>query len=251
MKKYLLVSIILLVFNRLCAQNMEIAVQANSGLFHYAGNGAASTSAMIAGNQNYTDNPYGNKNGFSYGVGVQVQHVGQSGFILGLQAGYEILRSKVTINSYDSGGISYSVQGQGLGALFSSPVNGSSFLQDQSIDLSPYIGYRLKFKKIAIDLLPGADIGLNLSSYDKGEATLTDYTSTQALPVYRTNYKRPDAPTDVRIRFGGALNYKKVAFTASYAHGLINYDKNMTGGNYNVHSELIRFGIAYKLSSAL
>lgn|GEM_PF-5679109 len=55
MKKYLLVSIILLVFNRLCAQNMEIAVQANSGLFHYAGNGAASTSAMIAGNQNYTD----------------------------------------------------------------------------------------------------------------------------------------------------------------------------------------------------
>lgn len=246
MKKYLLVSIILLVFNRLCAQNMEIFVQANSGLFHYAGNGATSTSAMIAGNPNYTDNPYGNKNGFSYGIGVQAQHVSKSGFIVGLQAGYEILRSKVTINSYQSGGYN-PVSQQGLGGLFYSPANGNSFLQDQSIILSPYIGYHLKFKKITIDLLPGVDIGLNLSSYDKGEATLTDYTSTQALPVYRTNYKRPDAPTDVRMRFGGALNYKKVAFTASYAHGLTNYDKNMTGRNYNVHSELIRFGIAYKI----
>lgn len=248
MKKYILVSIMLLALNTVYAQKMELSVQAYSGLFRYAGDCTASTSAIIGGSQNYTNNPYGNKNGFSYGIGIQAQHVSKSGFIMGLQGGYEILRSKVLINNYDSPGLFYlTAQGQGLGALFSSQVNGSSFLQDQSINLSPYIGYRLKFKRFSIDLLPGMDIGLNLSSYDKGEATLINYTSTQALPTYKTDSKRPDAPTDVRIKFGSALNYKRVAFTASYAHGLINYEKNMTGGSHEAHSELIRFGISYKL----
>lgn len=246
MKKYLLVSIILQVFNHLYAQKTEMSFQAYSGLFHYAGSGAASTSAMIEGGQNYTNNPFGSKNGFSYGIGTQAQHVGKGGFIIGLQAGYEILRSKVTITSYQSGGPSISQPG--LGALFYSPANGNSFLQNQSVNISPYIGYRLKLKKISIDMLPGIDIGANLSSYDKGEATLVDYHSTQALPTYYTNFKRPDAPMDVRIRFGGALNYKRVAFIASYAHGLTNYEKNMTGSNLNARSELIRFGLAYKLS---
>jgi len=254
MKKRVPLLLMLCACNYLFAQKIETSVQVYSGLFHYAGNGTASTSAMIEGSQNYTDNPYGNKNGFSYGIGIQAQQVSRGGFIIGLQAGYEILRSKVTITSYGNDPNGYNNAGYnglnpGLGALFSSPATGSSFLQDQSINLSPYIGYRLKLKNMSIDLLPGIDIGLNLSSYDKGEVTLVDNTSTQAQPTYKTDYKRPRAPTDVRIKFGGALNYKKVAFTASYAHGIINYDKNMTGGNYDVHSELIRFGIAYKLSN--
>jgi len=251
MRKYLLLLLNLCACNYLFAQKIEISVQAYSGLFHYAGNGTASTSAIIQSTtpgQDYTNNPYGNKNAFSYGMGIQAQHVGKSGFIAGLQAGYEILRSKVVINDYKSD--YYTIYPfYGLGALFPYQVKGSSFLQDQSINLSPYVGYRLKFKKTSIDLLPGVDIAFNLSSYDKGKATLTYPPSTQVEDTYQTNYKRPDAPTDVRIKFGGALNYKRVAFTASYAHGLINYDKNVTGGDYNAHSELIRFGIAYKLSN--
>ena len=246
MKKYLLLLFILCACNDLLAQKVEISIQAYSGLFHYAGNGSASTTDIAQSGppvHDYTTNPYGNKNGFSYGTGLQAQRVSKNGFIVGLGVNYEILRSKVTINNFNPGFFYASAQLYGYGPVVSQ-VNGSAFLQDQSINLSPYIGYRLKFKKTSIDLLPGIDIDLNLSSYDKGEATVT-YLSPPS-GVHRANNKRPDAPADVRLKFGGALNYKRLAFTASYAHGLINYNKDMPG-DFNVHSELIRFGIAYKL----
>jgi len=249
MKRYLLVTIIILLFNYLYAQKFELSVQAYSGLFHYSGNGAVSTSTFIQSSSpghDYTNNPYGNKNAFSYGAGLQVQHVAKSGFVIGLGGQYEILRSKVIINGYYPD-IVYPFYN--IATPLPYRVNGNSFLQDQDIDLNPYIGYRVKFNTISIDILPGFDVGFNLSSYDKGKATSVNPPSNQPPETYQTNFKRPDAPTDIRLRLGLAANYKRVSVTASYAHGLTNYDKNMTGGNYDVRSELIRFGMAYKLSN--
>jgi hypothetical protein len=251
MKKYFILIIVILVFNHVRAQNIEISVQANSGLFHYAGNGAASASFINQGqspNQDYTNNPYGNKNAFSYGAGMQAQHVGKSGFIIGLQGTYEVLRSKVDITGYYP---FYIINFYSLNsATYPLPAKGEAFLQNQAINLSPYLGYRVHLKNISLDLLPGMDIAFNVSSYDKGKATEANTSPNQSPQTYQTNFKRPDAPTDIRLRFGLAANYKRVAITAGYAHGLTNYDKNMTGGNYSVHSELIRFGIAYKLFNA-
>lgn len=250
MKRYFIAIVILLIFNQLYAQKIEISGQAYSGLFHYAGNGSASTSIINQGStpgQDYTQNPYGNKNAFSYGAGLQAQHVSKSGFIIGLGADYEILKSKVAITGYNP----QTVIMYTLLPYYPVPIpaNGSSFLQDRSIDLSPYLGYRLKFKSFSIDMLPGMDIGFNLSSYDNGKATSANPPSNQVPVTYQTNFKRPDPPTDIRLRFGLAGNYKRMAVTASYAHGLTNYEKDMIGSNANTHSELIRFGIAYKLCS--
>ena len=103
MKILLLILLSFFVLTHLSAQNIELSIQANSGLFHYSGSSATSTSTIYENpgpQQNYTNDPYGSKNGYSYGGDIQAQHVSKNGFIWGVQAGYEVLRSRVAINSY-------------------------------------------------------------------------------------------------------------------------------------------------------
>jgi hypothetical protein len=60
------------------AQKIEFSVQANSGLFHFAGKSTTAESYIHQGPPkiaNYTNNPYGNKNGFGYGASLQGQFV--------------------------------------------------------------------------------------------------------------------------------------------------------------------------------
>jgi hypothetical protein len=242
MKTTLLTLISLFSLTQLFAQKFEVSIQANSGLYHYDGKASASVSSINQGStdkENYTNNPYGSKNGFSYGGDIQGQYVSKCGFITGLQAGYEVLRSKVDINSYVP---SYFYVFFTNYSTYQIPVKGQSFLQNQDININPYIGYRLQAKKIKIDMMPGIDLGFNISSYDKGKAV------DSAGNVYRTNLKRLDAPTDVRLKFGIAATYKRFGITAAYAHGLTNIAKNLSSdSSYEIHSELLRFGITYRI----
>ncbi|TWI95931.1 outer membrane protein with beta-barrel domain [Mucilaginibacter frigoritolerans] len=252
MKKLYLSLLALFLASQLHAQKFELSFQANSGLFHYSGNSASSTSVIIQNGttpkQNYTNNPYGNKNAFSYGADVQAQYVSKGGFITGIQAGYNILRSKTNITSVFP--LEFELEESVLNPLYYAPFNpslpakGSTILQDQFINLNPYIGYRIKTKKINIDLMPGIDIGFGINSYDKGKATTTDGT------VYETDYKEVKPLTDVRLKFGAAVLYKKWGVTASFAHGLTNYTKNLLNDSpivYKAQSELLRFGISYRI----
>src|ERR1700712_1142604 len=98
MKTLTLTLLCLLAVTGLFAQKIELSVQANSGLFHYSGKSATKKSEILAtspSSGNYTNNPYGNKNGFSYGGNLQAQFVSKGGFIVGAQAGYDVLKSKV------------------------------------------------------------------------------------------------------------------------------------------------------------
>jgi hypothetical protein len=244
MKATLLTLISLFSLTQLFAQKFEVSIQANSGLYHYDGKASASVSFINQGSTdkgNYTNNPYGSKNGFSYGGDIQGQYVSKCGFITGLQAGYEVLRSKVDINGYYPSTI-YLFNSNYIAQSYQIPVKGQSFLQNQDININPYIGYRLQTKKIKIDMMPGIDLGFNVSSYDKGKAI--DSTGN----TYRTNLKKLDAPTDVRLRFGVAATYKRFGITAAYAHGLTNIAKNLSSdSSYEIHSELLRFGITYRI----
>lgn len=250
MKIFLLTMLNICVLSGLQAQKIEISIQASSGLFHYAGAGTASASSINQGpstGQDYTNNPYGHKNGFSYSIGIQGQHVGKSGFIIGIQGGYDILRSKVDITGYYPFYVFFPFADSYYAVPYAMPAKGQGFLQNREVNLNPYLGYRVKLKKISLDILPGIDVAFNLSSYDKAKATPAYPSSNQVPETYQTNFKRPNTPTDIRLRLGLNANYRRIAITTSYAHGLTSYDKNMTGGNYNVHSELIRFGIAFKI----
>ena len=243
MKTLLLTFLSFFVLMHLSAQNIELSVQANSGLFHYSGNSAVSTSAIYQGStpqQNYTNNPYGGKNGFSYGGDIQAQYVSKNGFIWGLQAGYEVLRSKLDVIGYNPITFYLSPGPNSIG--YQIPVKGQTFLQDQDIDFNPYIGYRLLIGKIKLDLMPGIDLGFDMNSYDKGKATDNDGT------VYRTDLKLLNPPTDVRFKLGVAATYKRFGITAAYLHGLTNLYKNTTvNGSDDAHSELLSFGITYRI----
>ncbi len=248
MKVILLTLSILFLSTRLFAQKIELSLQANLGLFHYSGNATTSTSFINSSGgtppQGNTNNPYGNKNGFSYGGDIQAQYVSKSGFIAGVQGGYDVLRSIVDINS---------VYPQF--ALFGPaesppppPAKGQTALQTQNFNINPYLGYRLDLKKIKIDIMPGVDVSFNVNSYDKGSATTNDGT------VYKVDNKLPKSPTDIRLRLGVAAWYKRFGLTAGYAHGLTNFASNLdvnAGGTSTpapeTHSELIRFGISYRI----
>ncbi len=91
-------------------------------------------------------------------------------------------------------------------------------------------------------MMPGIDLGFDVNSYDKGRATDNDGN------VYRTDLKLINAPTDVRLKLGVAATYKRFGITAAYLHGLTNLYKNTTGnGNGEAHSELLSFGITYRV----
>ncbi len=260
MKYTFLTLIAILLTVQLYAQKIELSVQANSGLYHYGGKGATSTTAIndagIAAA--YFNNPYGNKNGVAYGAGIQAQHVAKGGFIVGLQGGYEFLKSEADITE-----VHYPPVPQGFYgpfAAYQSPATGHAYLQNQNINLNPYIGYRLSVKAVKIDLMPGVDFGFNLNSYQKGSATVTNSTLNQGnvstgngSTTYLVDQKLKAAPTDIRLRFGAAAWYKRFGLTLSYAHGLKNFASGLVYVDNNpepapeVHSELFRFGIAYRI----
>ncbi|XHR98198.1 outer membrane beta-barrel protein [Mucilaginibacter sp. UC70_90] len=181
------------------------------------------------------------QNGFSYGGSVQVQTVSKGGFIVGLQGGYELLRSKAEVNKYTPiilNPTEYDI----IANDPSFAVTGHVAFQNQSINLNPYVGYRFQLSKVNLDILPGIDIGLILDSRDKGEV------KDKEGNVFKVDYKRSKAPTDVRLRLGAAASYGRFGLNASFAHGLTNYMKDMVGdASFNAHSEYFRLGLSYRL----
>lgn len=245
MKKLTLTLSLLFILTNLFAQKIELSVQASSAFLHYSGKSATAETFINSGSASYTNNPYGTKTGFGYGLGLQGQYVSKGGFIAGVQAGYDRLRSKVNIIGVITPQFNLADYIIDYAPL---PAKGQTYLTSRSINISPYLGYRLNIKKVKLDLMPGVDLGFNLSLYDKGSATTTgDYTT------YKTNYKETNAPTDVRIKFGVAASYKRYGITASFAHGLTNYESRMIGDgtsvpSFEAHSELIKLGVGYRIN---
>jgi len=260
MKKQLLILMaMLLTASSLFAQKFELSVQANSGLFHFSGKSAAATSHVLQGSttspdpMNYTSNPYGNRNGFGYGGTLQGQFVTKAGFIWGLGAGYELLRSRVNIDRYTPLVYYTDLQLQTLTFIDPSfPVNGHTSLQNQSINLNPYIGYRFNFRKIKLDILPGLDFAFLSNTKDKGSVKDKDG------KVYTVNRERSKSPNDIRLRAGAVASYGRFGLNASYAHGVTNYlsgylsvtspDQGNSGATFKANSELFRFGISYRIN---
>src|ERR1700749_8936 len=86
----------------LLAQNFELSVGANTGWFAYNGPGTTANTVLFQGTSTANSdvlNSYGNKYQFSYGAFLQPQYIFKSGFIVGLQGSYDILRSKAGITT--------------------------------------------------------------------------------------------------------------------------------------------------------
>lgn len=250
MKKLWLIVTCFFALTKLHAQSFEFSAHVNSGLFHYSGASTAAQSYIIVANPsgNYTNNPYGNKNGVSYGASLQEQFTSKGGFIIGLQGGYDVVRSSIDITGVLEPNYQYLLYYLPNYNIFTtsqpSPAKGAQHLITQYVNINPYIGYRVNLKKVKLDLMPGIDLAFSTSSRDKATATTTTSMQQQTYKADRSL----DALNDVRLRFGAAAMYRNFGIDASFAHGLTNEEGKLIGSpSYEAHEELIRFGLSYRV----
>lgn len=237
MKKYLFTLACCFAAMHSFAQKIEITGGVHTGIMHFAGDGTESSSSINGAGESgaYTNNPFGNKNGTGFGGDIQAQLVVLNSFLVGVQGGYEALKSKVDITS-----------GNALtpGGTIDFKLTGSTELKANCVNINPYIGYRLPTPVIRIDLLAGFDFAHLTSFKEKGSAKDANGTT------FTTNRdrKNTDNDSDTRLRFGLAARYNRVGITANYSHGLTNYLADYVGGPMrNAHTEILRLGISYQI----
>jgi hypothetical protein len=210
------------------AQKTEIGVSLNSGLFSFNGASAHRTTVLIgiSPDQAYTNNPYGTQDGLCFGGSANLKHLINKRFMLGLDLGYETLKSEISLNSYAM-----------LGG--STLVEGKTQLVNHFINAFPFIGKRFG-KTVALDLIGGLDFGYCVSSKDNGEV----YNNTNFVVK---SLDRKNISFDVRPRIQLNLNYLKFNVYTGYSYGLTNYMEGYIGGTPDASSRLVRFGIGYRI----
>src|SRR5699024_4587640 len=90
---------------------------------------------------NYTNNPYGSNKALSYGLALRIQRVTSGQSILGIQLGYEVLRSKMHINQIFTNNPASPFE-----------VSGQTVLKHRVINIYPAAGYRFVFQGLDIVL---------------------------------------------------------------------------------------------------
>lgn len=232
MQKTLLTIIALCFLNTSYGQKTEFRISLNSGLFSFTGKSAESVTFINYSNnfgRGYTNNPYGSRGGLGIGLSGNLKKLSTNHSIIGLDLGYELLRSKIKINGIFGDGESLSAKGK-------------TFLNSNFINLHPFMGYRLPVNNLNIDFTGGLDIAYCISSKENGSATASDGTK------YKTSVDRETINFDFRPRVQIEANYEKVGIYVGYSLGLANYKANYDGGKIDkCYASLLRFGLTYQL----
>ncbi len=235
MKKALPILISLFCLTNVYAQKIELSIAANSGLFSFAGKSAESTSFINSGVDKslaYTNNPYGTRNGFSYGLSANAKTVIGKGLLLGLDLGYEKLSSETYIThvAYYNGTTNSNIES-----------NGKTNFNLHFLNIHPNFGYRFD-AKTTLDLTAGLDVGLVLNANEKSNARAKDGTD------FSVDRERQTIGADIRPRVQLGINLNKFGIYGGYAHGLTNYMKGYIGGGpWEAKSRMIRFGVSYRI----
>ena len=228
---------------KVIGQHNEFSIHLTSGLFSFGGSNATSSTRLFYydnGNSS-TDNPYGRKSGFSYGLGFQWQRLIKSNYLFGVEIGYESLSSKVKIDQL-WGRYNYEVS------------DGKTILTHQFLNLHPYFGKRIKLlKELKTDLTLGLDIGLCLNYKEHATVNCTNGVKFEMTKYEIHQFIYDKKPIyDLRARFEFINYYKRIGLTIGYSFGLTNYtpgsfwavNKEWT---YKVYSRMIRIGLTYKI----
>lgn len=235
MQKIILTFSALLFLTIVSGQKTELNLSFNSGLFSFSGQSAESTSFInysSSTNSGYTNNPYGSKNGASYGISANIKRVTKRGLIVGADLGYENLSGKIFINSIiDNKGIIANVY----------QASGKTLLNFDFINLYPFFGKQFIADKVSFDLTGGIEVGYCLATKENGNATATNGTK------YTTEVERKSIKTDIRPRIQFSVSYQKVGVYFGYSYGLANYKEGYIGGVNECYARLIRFGLVYQI----
>jgi hypothetical protein len=218
------------------AQKAELTISINSGLFSFSGLSSRKTSILLNPKTSpaYTLNPYGSKSGLSYGLSGKVQWISKNNFIVGLDIGYELLKSSLSITT-----VTESFNSSNSNDYH--PAKGHAFMNNSFINTFPHIGKRFIKKDNLFDLTTGIELGYCLKSTEKAHATINDGTA------YSTSVDRKTIKTDIRPRIQLSMQHDKTGFFIGYSYGLSNYKAGYIGGTNECFSRLIRFGATYKI----
>ena len=226
-----------LILINISGQKTELNISLNSGLYSYSGISAQSATSINYNDQTksgYTNNSYGSKDGICYGLSLNIKRVTTRNFILGLAIGYESLRSKVSIDRID---------GYNGTSTYQYGATGHTFLNNDNLNLNPFLGYRINVKAISFDLSGGFDIAYILKSTENGNATATNGIK------YSTTLDKTDRSFDFRPRIQFSADYKRYGLYVGYSYGLINYMMWAKGDAvFEVYSRLFRFGVTYEIN---
>ena len=229
MKQLLLTSIAVCTLALSYGQKTEFRISLNSGLFSFHGKSAEKISFINYNDKTqsgYTNNPYASENGLCFGLSGDIKTVTRKNFIFGIDAGYEVLRSKIEINE---------IFGYTGSSTYQIPAKGQTIFKYGFINLHPFFGYRLATKPINFDLTGGLDLGDCLSTKEDGTATASNGVN------YKISGNRNIIKFDIRPRIQIAADYKKIGAYIGYSSGVLMHSSN------GCHERLLRFGLTYQL----
>ena len=233
MKQTISTLLILFFFTPVFAQKTEFKIAFNANLSAFnrdAVKESYSDAYTTSVNPHcYTHNPYGSSYRLGYGASAGASYIFKNNRLVGLDAGYEVFKSRVAVN--ETLEITDSVDIPHFG-------KGESILTTNIINLFPHAGYRFKGAAVNVDLLLGADVGFVLSSKAKGEVDASD-----GAKFYPSRNMK-SINTDLRPRLQLAVDYKKLGIYAGYSLGLADYKKDQ--GQKKASLRIIRFGITYR-----
>ena len=215
-------------------QSNEYSFRLNTGLSNFSGASAESTERInynLDKEEGYTNNPYGNKFGFSYGLSFNLTKVTKSNLRLGIDLGYEAIGSKIAIDGVF-------LRNNSVNETIS--ATGKTRLQSNLINLFPSIGYQISNSSYRVYLDVGFDIGYILNTTEKGIAKTTERD-------YETNRDRGTINLDVRPRFQIGISKNKYGGYIGFSKGLVNYKTGFVGGTNETFINYIRFGLTYQL----
>ncbi|MCB2407622.1 hypothetical protein [Hymenobacter lucidus] len=213
-------------------QQTEVSFHLTSGAASFRGSSAAGSSFIIApmmGEGPYTNNIYGSRPAFSYGVAGQAQRLTEGENLVGVQAGYEVLRSRVQI---------VSVVNRSNQVI---ATDGKSILTNSFVSVHPFGGHRFELPGVALDLTAGPEMGLLLHSEEKGEAlspTGARYTSSRG-------HDHPEV--DIRFRANLTAHHQRTSLSVGYSYGLTNYRRSELGSTGEAYTQVFRVGLGFRL----
>lgn len=229
----------LLIFSTAFAQKSEFSLGLNSGLFHFSGASAVANSQINhsddMSSKGYTNNPYGSRNGLSYGISGNWKKVSRRNILWGVDLGLELLQSKVVIDWVNSYGNAWPQNSVAFEA------DGRTHLKYVFVNANPFVGQRFVLKNVNLDLTGGLDIAYCLAGLEKGKATASNGVE------YTSGSNRKSIRFDVRPRVQVGGCYKEFGAYLGYSFGLSNYKSHAMGGINECYSRLFRFGLTYRL----
>lgn len=216
------------------AQTTELSARLNTGFFYFSGESVNSTTLIwydLSKEVVKPIKPFGDQHTPSFGLSVNLNRVTKSRFRFGIDAGFEVLRSKTSVNEV--------ALTDGINSTFEA-AQGRIITNYSFLNFNPHIGYRLKIKSFNVDFDLGIEIAYGLSSVDRGKVN----TNARTLNF---EWGRKTIKTDYRERYQLTISKNKIGAYIGISGGVENYHPRVIGGPYGALSRMIRFGLIYQL----